>query len=290
MKCEVIHDLLSCYIDNACSDETRRIVDEHLKECEECRKLYEELSNVKYEIQPVINESKPFKKVKRHYVIKLLIILFAFSLLFIFKGSAITGTIVKESMKVYAKTHYPELNLEMTSFEYRDLSAQGFGTFGSKNFYYAEVVDYSQEGMQFEIFTDGFFLKITDNYDYKINQRQGVVWRLVDEYSLDAGYLLNHELGDAFIDCGVGLVNDYDYSDFKLNEKYVRQVDKRIPISLHVTLKDLKDEKQNQNTVRKLVSVLKENGFNTPSLTTSFISDEGYGVNVIPEIKNLKYI
>lgn len=39
LKCEVIRDLLPLYIDECCSDESRRLVEEHLKECDECRQL-----------------------------------------------------------------------------------------------------------------------------------------------------------------------------------------------------------------------------------------------------------
>lgn len=39
LKCEVIRDLLPLYIDECCSSESKRLVEEHLKECGECRQL-----------------------------------------------------------------------------------------------------------------------------------------------------------------------------------------------------------------------------------------------------------
>ena len=288
MKCEVIHDLLSCYIDNTCSEETRKLVDEHLKECKECKALYEELSNVKYEIQPVINEKKPFIKVKRDFLKKLLIVLCTFSLLFVFAGSTITGTIVKERMKWYINANYPHLNLVMTSFSYRDPSAQGFGV--NNAFYYGEYSDPNQTDMNFAVFTEGFFLKLTDNYDYQINQKYSVIWRLNEEYNYDVFSLLKKELGDLIIGSSVGLGNESgcDYSSLVINQKYEKSIDKVIPLSLHLELKDLKDQKANEDTVKQIVSILKDNGFTTPSLTTSFI-DEGHSYNYLPEIKNLDY-
>ena len=288
MKCEVIHDLLSCYIDNTCSEETRRLVDEHLKECKECKALYEELSNVKYEIQPVINEKKPFIKVKRDFLKKLLIVLCTFSLLFVFAGSTITGTIVKERMKWYINANYPHLNLVMTSFSYRDPSAQGFGV--NNAFYYGEYSDPNQTDMNFAVFTEGFFLKLTDNYDYQINQKYSIIWRLTEDYNYDINSLLKKELGDLVIGSSVGLGNESgcDYSSLIINQKYERSIDKVLPISLHIELKDLKDQKANEDTVKQIVSILKDNGFTTPYLTTSFI-DEGHSYNYVPEIHNLKY-
>ena len=289
MKCEVIHDLLSCYIDNTCSDETRKLVDEHLKECKECRKLYEELSNVKYEVQPVINEKKPFVKVKRDFLKKLLIVLCTSAIIFVFAGSTITGTIVKERMKWYVKENYSHLNLEMTSFSYRDPSAQGFGV--NNAYYYAEYTDPNQVDMNFAVFTEGFFLNITDNYDYQINRKYSVIWRLVDDYTYDITLLLKKEIGNDFIDCGAGLGNEngYDYNDIEINQKYDRAIDKLMPISLHIVLNNKDNQVENDRLVRQIVTVLKDNGFHTPYLTTSFVDDEGHSYNYLPEIENLKY-
>ncbi len=56
LKCEVIQDLLPLYIDNVCSDESNRIVTEHLRECEVCQNMYE---NMKSEIakQPFVADA-----------------------------------------------------------------------------------------------------------------------------------------------------------------------------------------------------------------------------------------
>lgn len=43
-KCEIIRDLLPIYIDDCCSESSRIFVEEHLRECEECKKLHAELS------------------------------------------------------------------------------------------------------------------------------------------------------------------------------------------------------------------------------------------------------
>ena len=43
MNCEIIKDLIPLYIDGCCSEESERIVEEHLKNCPECKKLFEEM-------------------------------------------------------------------------------------------------------------------------------------------------------------------------------------------------------------------------------------------------------
>lgn len=43
INCNVIQDILPLYIDHTACDDTRMLVEEHLQECESCRKLYQEL-------------------------------------------------------------------------------------------------------------------------------------------------------------------------------------------------------------------------------------------------------
>ena len=43
MKCEIIRDLMPLYLDDVCSAETKKVVEEHLTECEECRKYMKQM-------------------------------------------------------------------------------------------------------------------------------------------------------------------------------------------------------------------------------------------------------
>lgn len=64
-KCEVIQDLLPLYIDNICSDVSRRMVSEHLESCNECKKLYENMSNpVEQDLsEPELDSKQAFKAI-----------------------------------------------------------------------------------------------------------------------------------------------------------------------------------------------------------------------------------
>lgn len=44
-ECEIIQDLLPLYYDDACTLASKELVEQHLQDCEECRKMYEELNN-----------------------------------------------------------------------------------------------------------------------------------------------------------------------------------------------------------------------------------------------------
>ncbi len=48
-SCEVIRDLLPLYADDACSDESRKMVNEHLEECSECGEMLKRLQNSEIE-------------------------------------------------------------------------------------------------------------------------------------------------------------------------------------------------------------------------------------------------
>ena len=77
IPCEIIQDLLPLYLDDVCSPKSKILVEEHMQECEECRKYY---ASLKGEI-PMMNmemkdnnlqenEVKFFKKVKHELAIE----------------------------------------------------------------------------------------------------------------------------------------------------------------------------------------------------------------------------
>ena len=43
ISCNIIEDLLPLYVDDAVSEDSRQLVEEHLKECASCRKIQEEI-------------------------------------------------------------------------------------------------------------------------------------------------------------------------------------------------------------------------------------------------------
>ena len=49
MNCNVVQDLIVLFQENTVSDETRREIREHLKECRACRKVYREYAHLNQE-------------------------------------------------------------------------------------------------------------------------------------------------------------------------------------------------------------------------------------------------
>lgn len=71
-SCSIIRDLLPSYIDGLTSEETNRIVGEHLKECLNCQTVYNEMKN---QGQQVENDDIDYmKKIKKYHKKKILII------------------------------------------------------------------------------------------------------------------------------------------------------------------------------------------------------------------------
>lgn len=62
VSCDVIQDLIPLYVEDMLSEDSRRLVQIHLDECEECREYMDELQ--KKEPLPVETDTKPLKKIQ----------------------------------------------------------------------------------------------------------------------------------------------------------------------------------------------------------------------------------
>lgn len=76
-NCKIICDLLPSYIDGICSEDTRIEVDNHLKICDNCKHVYEKMTQS--DIEPMIMDkaemkkvTEPFRKINTRYHIKVL--------------------------------------------------------------------------------------------------------------------------------------------------------------------------------------------------------------------------
>ena len=69
MKCEVIRDLLPLYIDGVCSDESKELIEEHIKECEKCQSYLSSLkesSNIENEYYDKESEER-----KKNFIVNM---------------------------------------------------------------------------------------------------------------------------------------------------------------------------------------------------------------------------
>jgi len=62
MNCEVIKDLIPLYIDGCCSEESRKIVEEHIGSCKKCQQLFDDMSAAP-DIIPVCEAPQKLNKI-----------------------------------------------------------------------------------------------------------------------------------------------------------------------------------------------------------------------------------
>lgn len=55
VPCSVVQDLLPLYVDDACSEQSRQLVEEHLQTCDDCR---EQLATMKVTLLPQVDEAQ----------------------------------------------------------------------------------------------------------------------------------------------------------------------------------------------------------------------------------------
>lgn len=67
MNCNIIKDLFPSYIDGICSEDTSRVVEEHIHHCEKCRKYLEMMEQPTNTSLPeeVMVAKAPFKKINK---------------------------------------------------------------------------------------------------------------------------------------------------------------------------------------------------------------------------------
>ncbi|MGE7945442.1 zf-HC2 domain-containing protein [Lysinibacillus sp. NPDC093688] len=67
MNCNIIKDLCPSYIDGICSEDTSRVVEEHIHHCEECRLYLEVMEQPTNTILPeeVMAAKAPFKRINK---------------------------------------------------------------------------------------------------------------------------------------------------------------------------------------------------------------------------------
>ena len=61
ITCEVIKDLLPLYVDGVLSEDSRKLVEEHLQSCKECREYYDNLKDDDIEAKQEKAEAEALK-------------------------------------------------------------------------------------------------------------------------------------------------------------------------------------------------------------------------------------
>lgn len=93
--CSIIQDLLPLYVDEICSEESKKIVEDHLSQCSICKEIYDSMCNLKQEDIHDYHEYqriKSLKQVKKKILYKQILIgLSSIVLLFVLGFGIMTG-------------------------------------------------------------------------------------------------------------------------------------------------------------------------------------------------------
>ena len=68
LPCKVIEDLLPLYQDGVCSEESRKLVEEHLLECADCRAVLDEIRGTLSVPAVPLNDAEPLKKIRSEWI------------------------------------------------------------------------------------------------------------------------------------------------------------------------------------------------------------------------------
>ncbi len=82
MNCDIVKDLIPLYIDGCCSEESEKVVKEHLMFCKECKKVFDNMK-ASSEIISVSNTQKKFNKLNdwRASVLQSVLLFLSFALI-----------------------------------------------------------------------------------------------------------------------------------------------------------------------------------------------------------------
>ena len=120
-ECKIINDLLPNYISNLTSNETNKFIEDHLAECDKCKKVYEKMQK-NLEINEIKEEEiqiKGFKKINKKF--RLLEIIIIILLIILLIGATCYWNYWKKSY-----IHAAESTYEIT--EYLDTADAFYAT------------------------------------------------------------------------------------------------------------------------------------------------------------------
>ncbi len=134
--CKIVQDLLPNYIENLTNEQTNKYIEDHLKKCEECKKIYD---NMKQELQIHTEKSDKrkvngFKKYNSKLKgLRISLILIILLILFIFIGITGRKMIIISNLYNKAQKYKNSDNYHITMYQLRQ------GESGESEFYETEI-------------------------------------------------------------------------------------------------------------------------------------------------------
>lgn len=279
-NCNIIKDLLPLYVDNACSNDTRTLVESHLKECDNCQK---ELENIKSIISTDIIEKKKFldfKKFMNYKIWKnsifiiLIIIIITIPFLYFYGNYEFTLR-YNDNMNIHKFENGNNWNF---AFYTTPCGIHNTKTINNKNTNYIFIT--SKYTLQ--DYFDNYYCTTPLDIDYNSinpNDNIEVYYTSVDldnientnlsEVINNSNLIFTNELDTKTINCTLNNKNyEYTLSYYKVSEQIIKSAgDNELPIELlHEIYTQNKSYKRlwlNENAsdaIKKLDSYMTDNG------------------------------
>lgn len=82
MNCDIVKDLIPLYIDGCCSDESTKAVEAHVKECTECKKVFDDM-RTPTKVEKIAEAPFKFRKINywKASILQSVLLFFSFALI-----------------------------------------------------------------------------------------------------------------------------------------------------------------------------------------------------------------
>lgn len=167
-ECKIIQDLLPNYIENVTAEETNEYIEEHLKNCEDCEKVYFLMkANIEAHSLEEKKEIKYMKKFNKQIrILKFILI----AVLIIFIIGITRKTIIMTSLYGNAKKHYDDYmrNYHIITTQYdstnsisqvetfhKDNIYKAYARMGSTGRFNAEIISYKNGKEEINLLNSG---------------------------------------------------------------------------------------------------------------------------------------
>ncbi|MFE6168622.1 zf-HC2 domain-containing protein [Viridibacillus arvi] len=158
MNCNIIKDLLPSYIDEICSEDTAKLVEDHVQHCDECRlsinRMQEQMAYVQQIPEEVEKAITPFKKVKRKRLIQVII---AIVMTFII---TVVGALVIQEVGPVNRIFFPVVTSVVDAAD--DLEEWQSMKFNDKNYLIFDSVFWKKEIINSSINERDILLRVKD--------------------------------------------------------------------------------------------------------------------------------
>lgn len=124
MKCTIIRDLLPLYCDGLVSYDSIEEIEKHMKDCEKCREVYENMKTKEMNIDIPERDIKPLKAVKKRNLIKIITaVLCTAAVLFSLFMFVFWGLVPITSERVHYSINAHETEVENKYYDSDDITA-----------------------------------------------------------------------------------------------------------------------------------------------------------------------